>query len=94
MFADVNFADDIQLTLDQVQHKCDPKVGTETTFMFVEYLCKVNGFMFTFEARVEGTEIPVLKKYMTVGEFMKTFGEVRVYARGGRCCLNEPLTEE
>lgn len=93
---DIHFPEDTQLTLDQVQHKCDPKVGTEKTFMFVEYLCKVDGCMFTFEARVDGEEIPVLKKYMKLSEFTSVYSLIKIYPRGGFKTSYEEkgLTEE
>lgn len=80
---DIIFNDELTLTLDCLQHKCDPKVGKEHTFMFIEYLCQVNGMMFTIETkRIEAESVEVVKS-LTFGEFKKRFPEFRVYARGG-----------
>lgn len=79
-----DFAGDTKLTLDAVHHRCDPKQGAEKTFLFVEYLMKVDGIMYTLEtAPMDDLVLDGIQKYTTLEDFMARWPKFRVYPRNG-----------
>lgn len=78
------FPFDTVLTLDAVHHRCDPKQGNEKTFLFVEYLFKVDGIMYTIEtAPIEDAGIENIFRSMTLGNFVSRWPKFRIYPRAG-----------
>ena len=80
----LTFPRDTDLTLDAVHHRCDPKQGPEKTFLYVEYLLKVDGIMWTIEtAPIDADCIDGIKKHMTLVDFINRWPEYRLYPRTG-----------
>lgn len=78
------FPHDTKLTLDAVHHRCDPKQGPEKTFIYVEYLLKVDGIMWTIEsAPIEDAGVTDILKEMTLIDFISRWPEYRLYPRTG-----------
>ena len=78
------FPEDTKLTLDAVHHRCDPKQGPEKTFIYVEYLLKVDGIMWTIEtAPIDDDYVTDIRKEMTLIDFISRWPEYRLYPRTG-----------
>lgn len=80
----LSFPWDTQLTLDAVHHRCDPKQGSEKTFLYVEYVLKIGGILWTIEtAPIADDSISEVKRYITLEEFVTRWPEYRLYPRAG-----------
>lgn len=80
----IEFPFDTQLTLDAVHHRCDPKQGAEKTFLYVEYVFKVGGILWTIEtAPIDETGITDIFRHITLGNFVSRWPEYRLYPRAG-----------
>lgn len=78
------FPFDTVLTLDAVHHRCDPKQGKEKTFLYVEYLMKVDGIMYTIEtAPIDEPGVTDIFRSMTLGNFVSRWPKFRIYPRAG-----------
>lgn len=78
------FPFDTVLTLDAVHHRCDPKQGKEKTFLYVEYLMKVGGIMYTIEtAPIDEPGVTDIFRSMTLGNFVSRWPKFRIYPRAG-----------